>query len=794
MLVDTSLEKRAFFVSFNQADRSWATWIAWVLEEAGYSVWFQDWDFRGNFIEHMQRAHQTAERTLMVLSDHYLGSDFTTSEWSARFAEDPAAHDDRLVPIKVGPVADRGILRPLVYADLINCDEAEAQRRLLERVKKAIDVSYRPKPQDRPGFPGAPAREVQVKPLFPTGVPAYPEIFENVPPRDLNFTGREVVLSQLHRRLMDFGRPAAITQAAIHGLGGIGKTSLATEYAHRHASEYAGVWWAPAENRTVLLASLAALAGRLDPSLAKEADQEKAARAGLAHLVRSAAPYLLIYDNVEAPDALHGLVPSAGARVLVTTRWADWGGQANELELDVLGPEAAVAFLQKRAGRGDKPGAMRLAQALGYLPLALDHAGAYCRLSGLSFDAYRKRIDTRITQAPQSAAYPASVAATFGLAIEKAVAEQPMAENLLGFCADLAPERIPLDLIASQIADEDERAEALMTLAAVSLIDHTELHSGGSAVTLHNLVQVAVRARLTDRGEAQEIKGRVIRCLAEAFPSRAYRDTSVWPCCAVLLPHVLALHSQLDRGLGSPGLARLLYAAGNYLHGRGAYAEAELLFKEVITIDEQALGRHHHELAPDLSKLAHIYSLTGRYDEAELLFKEALTVTENTFGRDHPNVATTLGNLANIYSLTGRYAEAEPLFKEALTIAEKTLGRDRPEVATVLGKLAKFYSLTGRYAEAEPLFKESLAIDEQTLGRDRPEVASDLSDLANFYSLTGRYAEAEPLFREALAITEKTLGRDHPKVTTCLNNLATLLKAVNRHPEAEAVRASSGLI
>ena len=159
--------KRDFFVSFNKADRNWATWIAWVLEEAGHSVWFQDWDFRGNFVEHMDRAQRQADRTIAVLSDHYFGSDFTLAEWSSRFAQDPAMREDRLVPVKVGPLTDRGILTPIVYADLTEADEGEAQRRLLERVKKALDASYRPKPLTRPGFPGSPAREVPSKPRFP---------------------------------------------------------------------------------------------------------------------------------------------------------------------------------------------------------------------------------------------------------------------------------------------------------------------------------------------------------------------------------------------------------------------------------------------------------------------------------------------------------------------------------------------------------------------------------------------------------------------------------------------------
>lgn len=156
---------RDFFVSFNAADRKWATWIAWVLEEHGYTVFFQDWDFRGNFVEHMHRSHQEAERTLAVLSNNYFGSDFTLAEWSARLAEDPAGKRDLLVPVKVAPFEDAGILKPLVHADLTSCNLKEAERRLVQRVKMALDPDYRPKP---PGAPLPPnARQVEARPSYP---------------------------------------------------------------------------------------------------------------------------------------------------------------------------------------------------------------------------------------------------------------------------------------------------------------------------------------------------------------------------------------------------------------------------------------------------------------------------------------------------------------------------------------------------------------------------------------------------------------------------------------------------
>jgi class 3 adenylate cyclase/tetratricopeptide (TPR) repeat protein len=653
-----------------------------------------------------------------------------------------------------------------------------------------------------------------------------PELFENVPARVLNFTGREAVLAELHRMLLgDNGKPTA--QVAVHGLGGMGKTTLAAEYAHRYAGDYVGAWWAPAGNRTLLVASLAALAGQLVPALAHEVDQEKAARAGLGHISRSPEPFLLIYDNVDTPEVLRDLVPSAGARLLITTRWADWGGRSAELALDVLDKESAVELLQKRAGRHDQAGATQLAEALGCLPLALDHAGAYCRLTGSSFDAYREKIDRLLARPPKGAPYPASVGATFDLAIEEAAGECPGAEALLGFCAFLAPERIPLDLIAGDLPDEEERAEALLTLAAVSLVEHGELDDGRPAVRMHRLVQLAMRRRLADRGKVETTSARVARRLAEVFPKTAYRDTSVWAACTVLLPHVMAMRDRMDDGAGDADLAAYLEAAGSYLHRRGAYTEAEPFLQRAMTFTEKTLGREHPDLAAARSSLAHLYRDIGRNTEAEPLFKEALAITEKALGRQHPVYVARLNDLAHLYYDVGRHREAEPLFREAIAVGEKALGGEHSSVAIALGSLARLCRAAGRHAEADPLFDAAIEAGQKALAREHPtvalvlgylphdsanadglletapslhahqdasgefsrehpDVAIQLNNLAYLYRAAGRFAEAEPLLKEALAITAKVLGREHPDIAISLNSLARLYRATGRHADAEA--------
>ena len=193
-----------------------------------------------------------------------------------------------------------------------------------------------------------------------------------MPPRIASFTGRAEELDRLDAILMQ-DKPAAVTQAsvgraAVQGMGGVGKTSLAVEYAHRFRGLYAGVCWCPAETRTGLLSALASLAVTLGAAAAEEADVEKAAKAALRRLAEQRATWLLVYDNVTAPDADQQTFCHPLERgVLITSRFSDWGELADEVALDVLPLDEAVALLESRAGRSDAAGAKTLAEALGRL-------------------------------------------------------------------------------------------------------------------------------------------------------------------------------------------------------------------------------------------------------------------------------------------------------------------------------------------------------------------------------------------------------------------------------------------
>ena len=151
-----------FFISYTAVDRTWAEWIAWELEKAGYDIVIQAWDFRPgeNFVVEMQNAAAEAARTLLVLSEDYLRSSFARSEWAAAFAQDPTGDRAILVPVRVGPCEPTGLLKSIIFIDLLSLDEAAARDKLLAGIEEA-----RAKPPVAPRYPGT-AR--------PTSGPTFP--------------------------------------------------------------------------------------------------------------------------------------------------------------------------------------------------------------------------------------------------------------------------------------------------------------------------------------------------------------------------------------------------------------------------------------------------------------------------------------------------------------------------------------------------------------------------------------------------------------------------------------------
>jgi hypothetical protein len=256
-----------FFISYTGADTVWAEWIADTLERANHTTLLEAWDFRPGeaFISRMHQAVQQTHHTIAVLSPAYLASEFGEAEWRAVFAMDPTGTQGLLIPVRVADCRPPGLLRDLVYVDLVDLSEELAAERLLAAVQPG-----RARPAGKRPFPGTGIADTGGAARFPGRPPA---IF-NVPPRNPNFTGRGELLQALRMQLAETATGAVVQAQVIHGLGGVGKTQLAVEYAHRFASDYDLIWWISAEQPATIREGLAALARRLGlPELRSLEDQ-----------------------------------------------------------------------------------------------------------------------------------------------------------------------------------------------------------------------------------------------------------------------------------------------------------------------------------------------------------------------------------------------------------------------------------------------------------------------------------------------------------------------------------------
>ncbi len=665
----------------------------------------------------------------------------------------------------------------------------------------------------------------------------------NLPSVGSLFKGRDDFLEQLRSVLLD--KPthiAAVTaKQTIHGLGGVGKTRVAVEYAKRYSHEYTALLFITGDSSSNLHSNLANLCGAMVLNLPEQAAREQEVQVAAAiRWLREHAGWFLIVDNVDTPEAATAaeelLQKLDTGHVVITSRLSQWGHAVQELALDVLSESAAVEMLLERTAGKRKPSlsdaadTLALAKDLGCLPLALEQAGAFIVEDGCSFADYRKLWKAHDDEVlnwhdQRTMKYPRSVATTWQTSFDKL---GDNGRSLLRILCWLAPEPIPLTMLEKLPTGEGEMginiSKARRDLARYSLAKWSD--GTNTAIVVHRLVQEITEYRLPQDEKLPWLKRSLQMvnqfCVSDPFDVRSWKDVYV-----LARPHLFAITATADQANIADPTNQLMNKLATYLYKRSEWDEAESLMRRALAIDEANFGKddpnvaiHLNNLAQllqttnrlaeaeqmmrrvltiyeassdewdsyvavALNSLAHLLAYTGRLVEAEPMYRRSLAIDEVIYGPDHPNVAKRLNNLSSLLWTTERLAEAEPLMRRALAINEASFRFDHPNVATNLNNLAKLLQYTNRLTEAERMYRRALDIDEASYGPNNPDVARDLGSLAGLLRATNRLAEAEPLMRRALAIDEQSYGTEHPKVATDLNNLARLLQATNRFAEAE---------
>ncbi|HET8845158.1 MAG TPA: FxSxx-COOH system tetratricopeptide repeat protein, partial [Ktedonobacteraceae bacterium] len=629
-------------------------------------------------------------------------------------------------------------------------------------------------------------------------------------PRNPFFTGREELLEQLHTLLTQEPTRAALTQAyGVHGLGGIGKTQLAIEYAYRHRHEYQAVLWVQAQDQASLMVSFGRIAAALTLPERTEDDHNQIVAAVLAWLNRQ-TEWLLIFDNVEELSLIKPFLPASNqGAILLTTRLQGLGSLARPIELPLLNRDEGCAFLLARTHYADhhtpdylidstqQLAAQAIATQMDGLPLALEQAGAYIEATGCHLSEYLQLFEQRqyrlLEEHEPSSDHPHSVSRTFSLAFQQVEQRHPLAADLLMICAFLAPEAIPEQFFlqcapllgptfASLQVDPLTLDSALRVLRSYSLLQR---QASTRTLHMHRLVQIVLRGRLTEQEQFTWAQ-RVLIAMEHLFPAEAETQADYLSLGEQLLPHaqiclslVESCHENQARRVS------LMNHVAAYLYKQALYGEAEPLFGSAIHLAEQTLGENHPLLAEALHGLADLSLEQGKYAQAAFLCERALSIRQQALPPQHPQIATSLNLLGALSNVQGNYAQAEQYYQQALHIREQALAPEHAQIASSLLSLGRLYRGQLKYEQAEPLFQRAVLIWGKALGPEHPQVANVLNNLGNLYYQQGKYAQAEHHYQRALRIREHVMGPEHPLVATALNNLGAIVNEQGNYAQAE---------
>jgi tetratricopeptide (TPR) repeat protein len=616
---------------------------------------------------------------------------------------------------------------------------------------------------------------------------------------------------------------------ALHGMGGVGKTQLAMEYAHRFAGGYDLVWWIAAEQAGLVGEQFALLAGELGCAQ-PGAELAATRRAVLAELYRRDR-WLLVFDNAENPEALASWLPGGSGHVLITSRTQGWSEIAVPVEVDVLSRSESVAILRDRVPALSAADADTVAAALGDLPLAVVQAAGYMVDTGMSGTEYTGLLAARaaeILDQGRPVSYPLSLAAVTQLAFDRLSAENPAAAEVVGMCAFLAPEPIPADWFthaAAQLpaplnglaADPMAWRKVLARIGrdALARIDHHGLQ-------MHRLTQAILRSHLSPE-DAAATRAQAEAMLVANHPGRG-QDPGSWPVWAGLLPHLLAINPATSRNSGLRGLAAnaawYLIKRGDVRRGRdlaghlyqrwrdrlgpddestlraanslayalqetGDYRKARELDEDTLARRRRVLGEEDRATFDSAIHLAHHLRALGEVQAAREQDEDTLARCLRLFGKDHHRTLGTASNLAIDLRVLAETEAARRLEEDVLPRRRHVLGEDHPDTLISASNLAGALRELGDLQAARDLSEDTLARRRRVLGEDHPSTLRSGTNLAEILRTFGETQAARVLEEEILIRRREVLGEDHPDTLVSASNLVNDLRALG---EAESAR------
>ncbi|RPB27890.1 TPR-like protein, partial [Terfezia boudieri ATCC MYA-4762] len=646
-----------------------------------------------------------------------------------------------------------------------------------------------------------------------------------------NFVGREYLLESLIQGIE--GGKGLLNIIVLYGTGGMGKTQLALEYVYQHYNDYSSVFWVNATSvQTIILGftqimqqlirhhlelsmdvaiigQLLGMARKLDSTGCFTATSESDAQYVVDSVKRYfSAPgntgWLLVFDNLDDLDLvdIEEYIPSCHhGTVIITSRRRESIQQGRRgFEVQQMHPTEAIQLLLSSCSIPkfedlvpvEQTAATIIAQELGYLPLALNQAGAYIHISQYSLSRYLKEYPNNasylLSKRWKGGQHDRSVFATWEISFKAIQEKSPKAAELLLVCGFLDHEDIQEELLRRGLKLENNDLslkESIRTLSSYSLVKRG---SSDDSFSIHPLVHSWARLRLKPEPQSE------VKIASEAFgiitsgihSSGETMSTEDWIFERQVMPHFDAVAKHVIQYLAVRNM-RIevgMHTLAAVYARHGWYGKAMEWYERVLAGVENAFGVNHPHTLTTVNNMASIFSAQGQYDIAIEYYERALAGMEKALGVDHPHTLTTVNNIAVEFKARGQYDKALEYCERAFAGREKALGVDHPGTLATINNMASIFSAQGQYDKAIEYYERALAGREKALGVDHPGTLATINNMASIFSAQGQYSKALEYCERALAGREKALGVDHPDTLTTVNNMASIFNARGQYDRA----------
>jgi tetratricopeptide (TPR) repeat protein len=631
-----------------------------------------------------------------------------------------------------------------------------------------------------------------------------------IPRRNPHFAGRVAELQALRANLAGGDRPHPPAQL-ISGMGGIGKTEIATEYIHQYRDKYQVIWWIRAEQTDRVRAALVRLGQRLEVRPAgTEGGRDRTIAAVLGALSSGVRPnWLLVYDNAAQPLELKEYLPTSlpGGHIIITSRQHSWPGyvESDGVEVSPFTPDEAVSFLRRRVpvlGANRRlpvdederriSEAARLAHALGHLPIAVEHAAAYLTETGQTVDDYLTRFEENARRLPseQHPDFPASAPATWATS---ATLLTPDARHLLNLCAFFSPEPIAAELFldhAGAVSEPPGLGEFLSSpsrfRAAASQMHRLSLVKVDGArdqIQMHRVVQAVTRSQLRQnlRDMFQAYRTAVDILLAESnpgHPDQAGNDAT----------YDLSLqHLESERNFfntSDPALRRLIIDQVRRLHLRGRHVEAMRFGQDALRVWRERLGRDHLQVLTMAVEVTIALRILGYAAEARELSRETLRLLKQAYGDDHEITLLCINTHGADLRSRAQFGEALDLDLDLLPKFERIYGTDHERTLNVRNNLAADYRRLGRLREALETDRRTFEDRRRILGARDPRTLTSHDAVALDLRSLGLYQESLDIARQVARTFAAAGGGENPDRLNARMGFAAALRKAGHYWDA----------